>query len=78
MLKNKCVFIIPYFGKFPNYFNLFLKTCGLNPEFNWIIFTDDKTEYNYPSNVKVYFMNFEELKELVHSKFDFKVNLASP
>ncbi len=78
MLKNKCVFIIPYFGKFPNYFNLFLKTCGLNPEFNWIIFTDDKTEYNYPSNVKVYFMNFEELKELVNSKFDFKVNLASP
>lgn len=49
--KRLCVFILPYYGKFPNYFQLFLNSCGSNPEYDWLIFTDDHTAYDYPDNV---------------------------
>lgn len=51
-MKNKVCFVVPYFGKFPSYFDLFLKSCKYNEDFNWIIFTDDKEDYDYPNNVK--------------------------
>ena len=47
----KVVLITMYFGKLPNYFSLFLKSCEKNKDFNWLIFTDDNTNYNYPKNV---------------------------
>lgn len=76
-MKRLC-FIVPYFGKFPNYFPLFLKTCGTNPHFNWLVFTDDKEDYGYPDNVRRILMSFEECKALVKSKFDCDVNLNMP
>jgi hypothetical protein len=76
-MKKLC-FIIPYFGHFPNFFPLFLKTCGTNEEFNWLVFTDDDTAYNYPDNVHKVSMTFEACKVLVQSKFDCKVNLQTP
>ena len=60
---KKILFIIPYFGKFPNYFQLFLNSCEYNSEYNWVIITDNKEEYNYPKNVKIINKSFEELKE---------------
>lgn len=76
-MKSIC-YIVPYFGKFPAGFPLWLKSCEYNPTVNWIIFTDDKRNFNYPDNVKVYYMTFEELKEKFQSKFDFKICLDRP
>lgn len=75
---KKCCFIIPYFGKLPNYFQLFLKSCEYNPTFNWIVFTDDMTDFHYPDNVKRIGMSFKELQKLVQNKFDFKIKLEKP
>ena len=75
---KKCCFIIPYFGKLPNYFQLFLKSCEYNPTFNWIVFTDDKTDFHYPDNVKRVEISFQELRDLVQSKFDFPISLERP
>lgn len=75
---KKCCFIIPYFGKLPNYFPIFLKTCKENPDFNWLLFTDDQAPYNYPNNFEVVYMNFEELQKRVKSKFDFEISLTKP
>lgn len=75
---KKCCFVIPYFGKLPNYFKLFLKTCEKNSDFNWIIFTDDSEEYNLPNNVRIIKMTFAELKQLIQSKFDFQISLEKP
>lgn len=77
-MKNKCCLIVPYFGKLPNYFELFLKSCAYNPEFIWMIFTDDHTKYNYPSNVHAYYMEFHELLAIMSNKFDFTVNISEP
>lgn len=75
---KKCCFIIPFFGKMPNYFWLFLKSCKYNSDFNWLIITDDNTKYNYPVNVKKVEMTFNEFRELIQSKFDFKISLQKP
>ncbi len=70
--------IVPYFGKFPNYFQLFLNSCASNKKFNWIIFSDDCTKYYYPENVQFIHMNFNECQNLVQSKFDFKIEITQP
>ncbi|ORI85241.1 DUF6625 family protein [Leuconostoc lactis] len=78
MANNKAVFIIPHFGKFNNYFQLFLNSVENNPDYNWLIFTDDRENYDFPENVEVHYMEFTEFKMLVQSKFDFKVSIEYP
>ena len=71
-------FIIPYFGHFPNYFDKWLLSCKYNPTIDWILFTDSREEYDYPSNVHVNFCTFKSLAERVQSKFDFPISLEKP
>ena len=73
-MKSIC-YIIPYFGKLPQNFQLWLQSCSKNETVNWIIFTDDATKYKYPQNVKVIYTKFSNIKNLIQSKFDFKVNI---
>lgn len=47
-----CIFIIPYFGKFKNYFEFFLKSFSYNPQFDLLLITDNTDPYVYPKNVK--------------------------
>lgn len=75
---KKCCFIIPYFGKLPNYFEVFVKSCSYNKSYDWLIFTDDETNYTLPSNVKIIKMKFEELKHHIQQKFNFSISLETP
>lgn len=75
---KKCCFVIPYFGNFPNYFPLFLKSCSYNIDFNWLIITDNDTNYEYPANFRVIKMTFAEMKSLFQTKFDFTIVLDHP
>lgn len=75
---KKIVFICPYFGAFPNYFNLTLKSIEYNKSIDWLIITDIKKEYNYPDNVKIINMTFTELQKKVQSCFDFDICLNKP
>lgn len=76
--KYKIAIIIPYFGKFPNYFNLFLKSCENNSSIDFLIFTDDTSRYDFPMNVKVKYMKFSEFKNIIKSKFNFDLKLDNP
>ncbi|GFO86209.1 DUF6625 family protein [Anaerostipes butyraticus] len=75
---KKIVLIIPYFGKFPNYFQLFLNSCGQNETIDWIIFTDIDDEFQYPGNVRRVLISFSELRKKIQKKFDFAINLEKP
>lgn len=75
---KKIVFICPYFGAFPNYFNLTLKSIEYNKTIDWLIITDIKEKYDYPNNVKVINMTFTELRQKVQSCFDFDICLNRP
>lgn len=76
---NKIVFIVPYFGRFNNYFQLFLNSCEKNSNYNWIIITDDKRNFYYPKNVEVIYESFEKLKEQIQTKFEnIEISLDNP
>lgn len=75
---RKCGFVLPYYGHFPPYFQLFLNSCGANPDFDWLVFTDDHTEYRYPSNVHVHYESFADMQRRVRDAFDFHPQLKTP
>jgi hypothetical protein len=77
-IKPSIAMIQPYFGKFPNYFPLHLKTIEHNPEITWIFFTDDTEGYDWPVNAEIHSTSFEELRELIRGKFPFPVALDAP
>lgn len=72
---KKIALIIPYFGKFPNYFPLFLNSCRCNPTIDWLLVTDISDEYDYPDNIHVVPMTFPELREKIQRRFDFQIAL---
>lgn len=65
---NRAALVLPYFGRFPNYFPLFLKSFGCNRDFHLIIFTDDHAQYDYPDNVIVHYTTFADTVSLFQSK----------
>lgn len=75
---RKACFVIPYFGKMPSNFRVFLKTCRENPEFDWLIITNDEGEYPYAGNVHVKIMQFSEFVNRVQDCFDFRISLERP
>lgn len=76
-MKTIC-YIVPYFGKLPLNFQLWLLSCKFNPTIDWIIYTDDKRSFDYPSNVKVKYCSFDEIKSKIQSFYDFEIDLSQP
>ncbi len=72
------ILIITYFGKLPNYFQLWLKSVQYNPTVNFLLVTDDKTKYEYPKNIKVIYSTFEDIQKRIKNIFDFKVEIQKP
>lgn len=66
--------IIPYFGTFPNYFDLFLKSCQINDEIEFLIFTDQKIDKKCSDNVIFYNLEFDNLKEKIRCIFRLTKN----
>ena len=72
-MSKLCCFIVPFFGKLPLTMPYFLKTCEFNLNYNWIIFTDDRTPYSYPMNVQVKYCSFDDIVALCNDKFDYEI-----
>lgn len=77
-MKSRVCFLMPYFGKLPYNFDLWLSFCEKNQNFNWLFFTNDKTSYLYPKNVSVKYCSLEELKESIEKKLNVSVSLEKP
>ncbi len=71
-------YVVPYFGKLPSLFPLWLLSCRYNPTVDWLIFTDDKTPFDYPPNVKVKYCSFDDIRVRIQKCFDFSVSLERP
>lgn len=72
---SKICLINIYFGKLPNYFELWLNSCKYNSTIDFIVFTDDKTKYDCPENVRIIYTSLKEIKEKIQKKFDFEISL---
>lgn len=78
----KIAFVVPFFvrgGQLPNYFSLWLKTCGYNTDVNFLVFTDaDMSDYNVPSNVTIKMQTWEQMQSQVQNTFNFPIVLDTP
>ena len=70
-------YVVPFFGKFPKGFQFWLLSCKCNPSIDWLIFTDDKTPYDYPENVKVTYWTFDQMKKKVQAIYDFRFSWSA-
>lgn len=70
----KILFISPYFGKLPWYFEYFIHCCRFNPKIDFLIITDDRG-YNkvLPANVSLIYKTFEEFKIQIAEQLGMKV-----
>lgn len=67
-----------YFGKMPNYFQLWLNSCACNPSIDWLLLTDDRTRYSYPNNIKLKYISFDEMKHILKEKLELNVDFKNP
>lgn len=72
-MRENVALIICYFGKLPNYFQLWLDSCTKNPDFTWLLFTNDKNTYRYPDNVKRYLVEQEYIVDLIKEKCNISI-----
>lgn len=79
-VKNKIVFIVPYFGALPPYFKEWMYSAGYlaNQNIDFLLITNNELECDVPSNIQLFPMSFEEFKRRVQSKFDFQIALDTP
>ena len=75
---HSIAFVIPYFGRLPEYFPLWLASCAWNPTVDFYVFTDDPRTFPCPSNVHMKAMTFEEAKALLQKPFEFPISLSRP
>lgn len=76
---NRIAFLIPYYGKFNNYFPLWLKSCEANSDIaDFFIITDIPYEANRPDNVRFIPMSWKDLIKRIQSFYDFKIALSTP
>ena len=70
--------VLPYFGKLPNYFPLFLESCRKNPSVDWLFYTDCDPLPECPENVKAFRMSFDDFRARLQKAFDFPICLETP
>ncbi len=75
---RKACFVVPYFGSLPDNFDIFLRTCEQNNDFDWLIITDDTAPHPYPKNVHVQYTTFDSLRNKIQAHFDFAIALPYP
>ena len=77
-MMNKIILIIPYFGKLPNYFQVFLNSCKTTKYLDFLLITDDKSEYTFPSNFKVRYDTLENVHHFFEKRLEKKIYLNHP
>lgn len=78
MTRNPCI-IIPFFGKWPKHFPLFLKSCWYNRfSIDYIIFSDIPTPQKTPENVRFIYFSLSDFNKLSSRKLQLDINITSP
>lgn len=75
---EKIALIIPYYGKFNNYFKLWLQSAGQNSIIQFILITDIDMNMEQATNITIVNKSFEKLKQDIQALFDFRIQLETP
>lgn len=79
-MSKKIVFIVPYYGEFPNYFREWIFTAGhlKDQGIDFLLITDIAIECELPKNISVLNTSFEDFVNRAQQKFNFKLGLTTP
>ncbi len=73
----KICIIVCWFGKLPNYFELWKKSCLYNKDYDFLLITDQ--DYSIKEkNIKIIKMELEELKKLINNKLKLNIKFIKP
>lgn len=73
---KRIILIIVYFGQFRNDNSFWLKSIELNPDIDFLIFTDQTIKA--PKNVKIVQTTFSEVVKYIQNQYDFTVAIPQP
>lgn len=76
-MKSICM-LIPYFGQFPKWFDLYLYSCSKVKDIDFYFFTDCKTPLKIYSNTKFIKMSYYDYCSLVSKKLNVDFYPTSP
>lgn len=77
-MKNYSICIVGvYFGKLPEYFNLWLESCKRNKDIDFLVVGDNEL-VDLPQNIKCIKMSLPEMKELAQYKLGMQISLERP
>jgi len=71
------VIIACYYGRFPAWMNLWVKSCELNPDFDFLLVTDSELQ-NLPPNMTLHQESIADLKRRFCRVLGFEVCLEQP
>lgn len=66
--KTTIMLLIPYFGHWPFWMPLFLKSCQFNKDINWLLIGDCGRPENLPNNVQYHYSSFADYCYRVSNK----------
>lgn len=76
MIKIKIISC--YFGKLPDWFDLWALSCSYNPQFEFLLVTDQEMKKKTAPNITIKTMTFEALRERFQRNFSFSIALKNP
>lgn len=74
----KIAMLFPYFGKLPEWFNLYLFSCSRNSDIDFIFYTDCSVDGPIPENVKFNYISFPDFCTKVSSILNVNFYPESP
>lgn len=77
---KKIAFIVPYFGKWPQWKNLFLQSCINNPTIDFYFFTDSQTPEVARNSSNLYFkeLSFDDYCSLISDRLNISFHPSNP
>jgi hypothetical protein len=68
---------VPYFGRIPRWFDLFLESCKANPSINFYLFSDYLPDRMLLPNVRVESMTLQQFIELASRRLAINIAISS-
>lgn len=77
---KKIILILPYFGQFPDYFNLWLVSMKRNSTVDFLFITDNTGifDYSLSNNIRVELSSLSELRSKIENKINCSIKLKQP
>ena len=77
-MNQELIILIPYFGQWPEWINLFVESCKWNPDVRWSFYTDCGQPENSAENVDYVHLGFDDYKALARERLDIKFDPPDP